>query len=357
MLEKLRRRWPPRRVLLEAAADEALELRRGVGRRSRRVGVANRAHEGGPVSLLAEILPEGEPAHVELENAQAEAPDVAGVAVVGAVVEVGIDALGAHVGDGPDGGVAGVHGLVEDAADAEVGDLDAAPGVDEEVGGLDVAVDDVAAVEVRDPGEHLARDVGEEPLVGDAAAVEGPALHVLEQDLQLPAALVHAVAPHHRRVLGGAEDRDLARDLPPHGVVVSTLSAYGRPVGRCRTIHTVPPAPLPMRRTRSSSDSGGGAGGAEPTEFGGVGTPPSEEDPDEDVDDGADDGGSGSGSGTASEVRSRCGSGSVRSGRRRDRPGVPGCCCCSPTRKFGGPPGRIATAAKRRRARRGGAAA
>jgi hypothetical protein len=44
-------------------------------------------------------------------------------------------------------------------ADAEVGDLDATPGVDEQVGGLDVAVevDDAAAVEVGDARQHLAR--------------------------------------------------------------------------------------------------------------------------------------------------------------------------------------------------------
>ncbi|KAE8792530.1 putative fucosyltransferase 7 [Hordeum vulgare] len=51
-----------------------------------------------------------------------------------------------------------------------------------------------------------------EGLVDDAAAVEGPAVHVLEQDLQLPAALAHVVAAHHLWVL--------PRDLAPHRVVV-----------------------------------------------------------------------------------------------------------------------------------------
>ncbi|KAE8781323.1 putative fucosyltransferase 7 [Hordeum vulgare] len=58
----------------------------------------------------------------------------------------------------------------------------------------------------------------QEGLVGDAAAVEGPAVHVLEQDLQLPAALAHAVAAHHRSVL--------PRDLALHRVVV-VLSYQG----------------------------------------------------------------------------------------------------------------------------------
>lgn len=43
-----------------------------------------------------------------------------------------------------------------------------------------------------------------------------------------------------------------------------------------------------------------------------------------------------SGSSTARDVRSCCGSRSVRSGRRRDRPGVPNWCCCSPILRFGG---------------------
>lgn len=71
------------------------------------------------------------------------------------------------------------------------------------------------------------------------------------------------------------------------------------------------------------------------------------DEPEEEAEDGAEDGGGGRGSGTASDVRSRCGSGSVRSGRRRARPGVPGCC----GRAFGGPPGRIVLALFPRRSR------
>ena len=80
---------PLRRVLLEAAADEALQLRGRGGRRGGRVGVADRAHERRPVAQLPQVLPEREPAQVELEDAEAEAPDVAGVPVVGAVVQAG----------------------------------------------------------------------------------------------------------------------------------------------------------------------------------------------------------------------------------------------------------------------------
>ncbi|KAI4978672.1 hypothetical protein ZWY2020_015425 [Hordeum vulgare] len=55
-------------------------------------------------------------------------------------------------------------------------------------------------------------NTAEEGLVGDAAAVKGPVVHVLEQDVQLLAALAHAVAAHHLWVL--------PRDLAPHRVVV-----------------------------------------------------------------------------------------------------------------------------------------
>nr|BAC99925.1 hypothetical protein [Oryza sativa Japonica Group] len=114
-------------------------------------------------------------------------------------------------------------------------------------------------------------DVGEEGLRGDAVALEGSLVHVLEHDLELVGLFIHAVAPHDGRVW----------------------------------------------RTRSISDNEDGAGATEPTEFGGVRTPLSEKGLNEDVDYGR------SGSSTARDVRSCCGSRSVRSGRRRDRPGVP----------------------------------
>ena len=46
-----------------------------------------------------------------------------------------------------------------DARDAEVGDLDAAVVVDEDVGGLQVAVDHALPVRVGEPVEHLADDL------------------------------------------------------------------------------------------------------------------------------------------------------------------------------------------------------
>ncbi|KAM0894383.1 hypothetical protein ACQ4PT_024539 [Festuca glaucescens] len=80
-------------------------------------------------------------------------PYVACIAIVGDVVDVVVDALRAHVCDGTNERVAKVHGLVEDPPHPKVGDLDKACDVNEEVGGLDVAVHDVEAVEVGDPVE------------------------------------------------------------------------------------------------------------------------------------------------------------------------------------------------------------
>jgi hypothetical protein len=46
--------------------------------------------------------------------------------------------------------------------------------VDEEIGRLDVAVHDVAAVEVGEPGEDLAGKIRELRLAGDVGALQGP---------------------------------------------------------------------------------------------------------------------------------------------------------------------------------------
>ncbi len=72
----------------------------------------------------------------------AEGPDVgAGVGVLAAQL------LGRHVGDGADGAAGvGQAGLAGDLGQAEVGDADRAVGGEEDVGGLDVAVDDAAGV-------------------------------------------------------------------------------------------------------------------------------------------------------------------------------------------------------------------
>lgn len=73
--------------------------------------------------------------------------------------------------------------------DAKVGDLDPALVVDEDVGALDVAVDDLALVEVFEPGEDLAHELGHERLLERAVVAQergdGPAGHVLEKNVEV----------------------------------------------------------------------------------------------------------------------------------------------------------------------------
>ena len=225
MIHELHGGRPLRRIHLQATPDEASELRRGGGRRLRwSVGVTRQRDR---LPLLAQ----GEAARVELEDGEAEAPYVAGVAAAAAA-----GVVGAHVRGGAERRPAGpaVGRPVAGAVGAEPGDLDAPRRVDEQVGRPDVPVDDAAAVEVRDPGERLARDAGEGALVRDAAAGERPAAHVLEQDdpVLLAAAAAPArgaVAPHQGRVVvvvgvaagggGPALVEHLERVLPPRATV------------------------------------------------------------------------------------------------------------------------------------------
>ena len=99
---------------------------------------------------------EREPTHIELENANPETPYIPGVRIVLPVVQIGVDPLWTHVGDGAHRGVTRVHGLGQDSRDPEVGDLDLVPRVEQEVRRLDVAVDDVPPVQVGESGEDLA---------------------------------------------------------------------------------------------------------------------------------------------------------------------------------------------------------
>lgn len=215
MLQELSSSQPLRRILAQTTSNEATELPGRRRRRHRRISIANGAHQARPIPLPPNIIPKREPTKIKLQHAKSETPDIAGVAIVDAVVEVGVNALGAHVGDGADRGVAGIHGLSKNAADAEVGDLDTAAGVDEEIRGFDVAVDDALAVEIGEAGEDLTGYIGKERFGGDAAAVEGAAVHVLEKDLDLAGVVVEAVAADDEGVVSCAEDLDLAVDLAP----------------------------------------------------------------------------------------------------------------------------------------------
>lgn len=109
----------------------------------------------------------GKPTHVKLQDADPKAPNIAGVGVVLALIEIGVDPLRAHVGYGPHRGVAGVHRLRQDSAHTEIGNLDLISIVDQEIRRLDVAVDDAPSVEVSQAGEDLPSQIGDSFLVGD----------------------------------------------------------------------------------------------------------------------------------------------------------------------------------------------
>mmetsp|Transcript_7874 Transcript_7874/g.17234 ORF Transcript_7874/g.17234 Transcript_7874/m.17234 type:complete len:209 (+) Transcript_7874:960-1586(+) len=107
----------------------------------------------------------------ELPEQEAEGVDVALLVVRHAGHAAAADHLGSHVARRAD--ASGVHppsrverrlgdDLHLEARDAEVGNLGVEQPVEEHVGGLDVAVDDVVAVEVGDARRRLVRDAQEE---------------------------------------------------------------------------------------------------------------------------------------------------------------------------------------------------
>ncbi|PON73710.1 hypothetical protein PanWU01x14_055980 [Parasponia andersonii] len=81
-------------------------------------------------------------------------------------------------------------------------------------------MDDPTAVEVSEPAEGLAGEVGEVLLQGDLLALERAAVHELEEDLDFAVVVEHVVALDHVRVIDVAEDLDLAADLAPDRLLV-----------------------------------------------------------------------------------------------------------------------------------------
>lgn len=169
---------------------------------------------------------------VKLQKGKAEAPDVARVPVVGSAIGVRVEPLGAHVRARADERVARVERAAHDLADAEIGDLDLHLPIHEEIRRLDVAVDDLVAVEVAEAFEHLPRDPGEEVL-GERAglapeeAIERAAVHVLHDEADVAAGLLEdAVAADDVRRVGAAEDVHLAEDLAADGGVAVGLDDF-----------------------------------------------------------------------------------------------------------------------------------
>jgi len=169
---------------------------------------------------------EGVRAREHFHNQAAQGPDV-GFAGVGSL----LDDLGGHPEDG-----ALQAGAVDVAAvflggeqrrgfdafgDAEVGDLDVAFVVHEDVGAFDVPVDDVAAVEVRQPAKDLPDEVPDQRFLEGAVGIEHcghrTTGHVFEENVEVLVVRVRAEVLHYVLVLQVAEEIDLAFESCYHG--------------------------------------------------------------------------------------------------------------------------------------------
>src|SRR5438876_3251902 len=98
--------------------------------------------------------------------------DAAGKDIGAAIHHLGVDLLGRHVSDGADNLAGAGHGIVANAGDAEIHDLAIAVAQHHEIGGLDVAMDDAAAVRVSQAiaGLHDVSQLfydGDLPVAGD----------------------------------------------------------------------------------------------------------------------------------------------------------------------------------------------
>ena len=112
-------------------------------------------------------------------------------------------------------------GRFDALGDAEVGDLDLAFDVDEDVGALDVPVDDIAAVEIGEPIQDLADEVADEGFLEVAVVVEhggdAAAGDVLEEDVEVLVVGVGAEVLDDVWVLQVAQQFDLALQGLHHG--------------------------------------------------------------------------------------------------------------------------------------------
>nr|GMD87250.1 26S proteasome non-ATPase regulatory subunit 7 homolog A [Ipomoea batatas] len=104
---------------------------------------------------------ERKPSQVELQDANPKAPYIAAVAIVLAVIQTGVDPLGAPVGNRADGGVA-IHGGGEDSRNPKINYLHHTLRTDEQIGGLDITMNNLSAVEIIEAGENLAVELGVE---------------------------------------------------------------------------------------------------------------------------------------------------------------------------------------------------
>lgn len=187
--KKLLHGGPPPPVLLQAPPHEAAELRRRRDGHLRRGGEAHGQDERRPVRPLPGGH-EREPAGVAFEQHDSQGPHVAGeVGAATAAEPFRVELLGAHVRPRAGWLVVGFVAARDDAAGAEVGDLDLAAVADEEVGRLHVAVRDAEAVQVAQATEHAPRDAGDGGLREGAPhehVAQGALREVLEDEVHEP---------------------------------------------------------------------------------------------------------------------------------------------------------------------------
>ncbi len=119
----------------------------------------------------------------------------------------------------------------DDACDAEVEDLEQASPRDHQVGGLDVAVDDSAAVRIAQPVGELVEQLQlaqhrERLAVPDERGQRG-ALDVLHRDEELAVVLVHVVHRHDVRMLQSPGRTGFADEAPAKVVIVDLQELEG----------------------------------------------------------------------------------------------------------------------------------
>ena len=120
--------------------------------------------------------------------------------------------------------------------DAKVGDFDATFVVDEDVGTLDVTVDDILRVEVGETGQDLSDEVGDEGLaewtVVDKHCGDGATGDVFEENVQMRVVIVRAEVLHDVGVLELTEQADLMLQCSEHVLLLLDRDLVAAVFGR-----------------------------------------------------------------------------------------------------------------------------
>ena len=164
-------------------------------------------------------------------------------------------------------------GLREIAGETEVGELDRSVGVEQQVGGLDVAVQDLLGVQRRERFEHLAGgldDLGDRQWPALQTVGEAAAGHPLHDDGEAVAGLEELEDPDQAgcwRVRPSLTSRRSRSRAAGARSARKTLTATGSPSSRSSASQTSAWPPSPSRRTRAQRS---GSLGMVPSERGTV---------------------------------------------------------------------------------------